>query len=85
MEKQLETNVASTAFWNLRNNFQRFENGDRKLAAKACIDMLGVLDGYKIVDVIVWIFGRNTTMAPRRPHQGVFYQSFKVELQLFHD
>ena len=82
MEKQLETNVTSEEFWNLCNNFQRFEKGDPKLAAKACIDMLGVLDGYKIVDVIVWIFGRNTTMALRHSHQDVFHQSFKVELRL---
>lgn len=79
MEKQLETNAASAEFWNLRNSFQRFEKGDPKLAAKACIDMLGVLDGYKIVDVIVWIFGRNAATAPRRPHRDVIYQSFKVE------
>jgi hypothetical protein len=43
--------------------------------------MLGVLDGYKIMDVIVWIFGRNITMAPRRPHRDVFHKSFKVKLQ----
>lgn len=79
VDKLLGTS-SSKPFWDIKNNIQRFEAGDTTLRPAACIGILKLLVGYKLADVIYWLFGKEVDNGAQWPHRGGFVplKSFKV-------
>jgi hypothetical protein len=76
----LRTSV-SKPFWDIRTNTQRLGEGDSSLRPAACIPILKVLVGYKVADIICWLFGKEGVKnALRWGHQAgyVGLDAFKV-------
>jgi len=79
VDKLLGTS-SSKPFWDIKNNIQRFEVGDNMLRLAACISILKLLMGYKLMDVIYWLFGKEVDNGAQWPHRDGFVplKSFKV-------
>lgn len=81
VDKLLRTS-SSKPFWDIKNNIQRFEAGDATLRPAACIGILKLLVGYKLADVICWLFGKEVDNEAhvQWPHRDGFVplKSFKV-------
>ena len=80
MEKLLATS-STKRFWELKNTIERFIDGDPSLRPAACIRIVKLLVGYKVVDIMCWLStGGMVQNIAYRGHRQSFttLKSFKV-------